>query len=407
MKYIEKVLSHIGDRKRRLEIENELFDHLDEKEKFRQEIGYDSDVALAKSEEQMGDPDLVGEQLDSVKRKSGVLPIALLALTISALLSGFYINVLLPLGRTLLYSNEKLYTDLSPLFLFPFVSLCIIISCLGYFTGLKRKRRNLLIAGSITAAFSFLTAPYMLSDFIKTLTAKKHYNANYYAEGVKTYRLLFQKMNMLDFILCAVCVLVFIIAISFGLRYIQKTLRLENTKRDLKIKNALLSLTAVTIAGCLLLNCAFAFFAVKNADNAKEEISEYYLALEKKVLNGEITESKIRTEYRYGIKLLDVCQIGDFHKGEEYTAFALENNNVLNDYSADELSEEKFRTEYNNLSDAPAPRSMEYEKDSESTLVTLTYSVKEKLFSTYEISRLYRYDEKTDSFIYLDINEDS
>ncbi len=63
-KYIDSVLSHIKNKGSHREIQEELYDHIDEKDRFFEKIGYDSVSAQEKTEEAMGDGDIVGEQLD-------------------------------------------------------------------------------------------------------------------------------------------------------------------------------------------------------------------------------------------------------------------------------------------------------------------------------------------------------
>ncbi|MGN0528572.1 MAG: hypothetical protein ACI4IE_05520, partial [Eubacterium sp.] len=63
-KYIDSVLSHIKNKGSHREIQKEPYDHIDEKDRLFEEIGYDSASAQEKTEEAMGDGDIVGEQLD-------------------------------------------------------------------------------------------------------------------------------------------------------------------------------------------------------------------------------------------------------------------------------------------------------------------------------------------------------
>lgn len=67
MKYIDKVLSQLKGYKNTKEIEYELFDHLDEQEKFFIDIGYDEENAIEKAEEKMGDADILAEQFKEVE----------------------------------------------------------------------------------------------------------------------------------------------------------------------------------------------------------------------------------------------------------------------------------------------------------------------------------------------------
>ena len=67
--YLPRVLSHISNKERSRQIEYELYDHLDERAQYWQAVGYAQEAAVQKAEAQMGDADIVGEQLDSIPRR--------------------------------------------------------------------------------------------------------------------------------------------------------------------------------------------------------------------------------------------------------------------------------------------------------------------------------------------------
>lgn len=82
--YIEKVLSHIGNKERKQQIEYELTDHIAEKEKWYEELEYDHETSAARAEEDMGDPDTAGEELAAIHsgtdKKSRIISVLLLIL---------------------------------------------------------------------------------------------------------------------------------------------------------------------------------------------------------------------------------------------------------------------------------------------------------------------------------------
>ena len=50
-KYVERVLSHIGQGTERAELKHELESHIDEKLSYFQSLGYDEEAALEKAED--------------------------------------------------------------------------------------------------------------------------------------------------------------------------------------------------------------------------------------------------------------------------------------------------------------------------------------------------------------------
>lgn len=62
--YVKRVLSHINSKNKKKSIEYELADHITEKQKWYEELEYDSETAALRAEEDMGDADIVGEQFN-------------------------------------------------------------------------------------------------------------------------------------------------------------------------------------------------------------------------------------------------------------------------------------------------------------------------------------------------------
>lgn len=69
--YIEKIVSHIKDKNKKEASAAELTDHYIERQKWYEDSGFDEDIAAEKAEEDIGDPDVIGEQLaaDTGKHK--------------------------------------------------------------------------------------------------------------------------------------------------------------------------------------------------------------------------------------------------------------------------------------------------------------------------------------------------
>ncbi|MBQ7595941.1 MAG: hypothetical protein IJU45_04690, partial [Clostridia bacterium] len=92
--YIESIVSHIKNRTAGEAAEAELTDHYIERSRFYNEIGYDDEAAELKTQEDIGDPDMIGEQLN-VKTKKTVRYFALLLVIyiVSGFLIGIFTNV--------------------------------------------------------------------------------------------------------------------------------------------------------------------------------------------------------------------------------------------------------------------------------------------------------------------------
>ncbi len=94
--YIKKLLSHINGKNHKQIIEAELTDHITEKEKWYEEIGYDPETAAIRAEEDMGDPDSVGEQMRLIEKKEDSLRQSLKSILL--VVSPFFILFLMFVG---------------------------------------------------------------------------------------------------------------------------------------------------------------------------------------------------------------------------------------------------------------------------------------------------------------------
>lgn len=60
--YIDTVLLHVKNKAYRKDIEAELMSHIEEREEYYLEIGWEKETASAKALENMGDPKQVGKK---------------------------------------------------------------------------------------------------------------------------------------------------------------------------------------------------------------------------------------------------------------------------------------------------------------------------------------------------------
>ncbi len=270
--YIERVLSHISGRQRKAEIENELFDHLDEKEKFWQKIGYDSDSALEKSEEQMGDPDLVGEQLDSVVKRRRVLFPVLAVLNIILLHSGFYIMVEgLEFDGvyffTVFFDIFDVWLEISSLYASIISAAVVIFGAVNVIIGLKNKRLLNFISGVLCSESMIILSPHLLSALTDSLPDMKKYICRFFTDDYYFEKVALNSVSRTDLIFLSISILVSACVFFFGLRYIIRIRRLTNTKADMKIKNVLCVFCIALITLCVAFN-AFLFVEIKAAENS-------------------------------------------------------------------------------------------------------------------------------------------
>ena len=132
-KYITAVLSHITNRREKDKIEYELYDHLDEKEKWFEQCGFEKEAAANKADDSMGDGDVVGEQLEAVSKSKTAVNVA------SGIL--FAMCLITPLAIMILAVAE--YIDLVRLVFAADViilSILVLLNALSLFFGVKYNR---------------------------------------------------------------------------------------------------------------------------------------------------------------------------------------------------------------------------------------------------------------------------
>lgn len=310
-KYVDKVLSHIKGNKGKKQIEYELFDHIDEHQKFFEDIGYNEETAIVKSEEKMGDADIVGEQFNSMKKHNYIFD--------------YVIMVLAPVLSYLFYhftalddSIKGMFSSLQPYLMAPnfygtivgFIG--IIIGLLYIVRGIKRK--NILFA-----TFGYLYSSLMLcfapkewldginSDYISYLFE------SYYSD---TSGLIYIDLSPKQIVFLLLLLVLFSAFYILALRNIIKTKKLKNTKQDLKLGKAVSILLCVL---ALIFAILGSFITVK-AYSYKSE-SEQIAKAELMEMNEFIIDnanSLVNMSYDEATELF-ISKFGDnFKKDESY-----------------------------------------------------------------------------------------
>ncbi len=269
--YIQRVLSHISGKARKKEIEYELFDHLNEKERYWEAIGYDESASTEKAETAMGDADIVGERLDSVKKYSNISYI--IATLIPVLLTVAWFEFIV------YYNKKYLALQVDPnLIIYAFSSISILLTtgCIVTFLGYIKKRFSLYLSGTITI------------ESVLLLGYKFNYGIGLFFDRAKNsiLDLFFQSSANNDFywrptkseiIFAVIFLALFLINIIIGI----KTLLLKNTKKDMMLKKAsivIMALFSIIIPVCSATALGFAVYA---KDKAVEDTKASLLAADK------------------------------------------------------------------------------------------------------------------------------
>lgn len=111
--YIASVKDQIRNKKAKVLIEDELYDHFDEQEKAYEQEGMDHDTATAKAIDSMGDAVLVGSQFDRVHRPKTDFKFLgiIIAISIFTVILQFFVDKNVQMGSTpgYYFRQEVLY----------------------------------------------------------------------------------------------------------------------------------------------------------------------------------------------------------------------------------------------------------------------------------------------------------
>ena len=267
-KYITTVLSHITNKREKDKIEYELYDHLDEKEKWFEQCGFDEDAAADKADDSMGDGDVVGEQLEAVSKSKTAVNVA----------SGILFALCLIMPMAILIFAVAEYIDLVRLVFATDVitlSILILLNAASLFFGVKYNR----VLNLVSATFLTLPAFYGLKGFVINLSYGLPVQA--YIRGTfehtKHQNLLFV-FNLLFVVLTAVALAAAIEASII----IVKTRQLKNTRTHLKIKAIIKAFAAVLLIASVVITPATLISSAKSEQAICNEIDE---------INARITDN--------------------------------------------------------------------------------------------------------------------
>lgn len=88
--YIDSVLSHIKNKAYKKDIENEITSHIEERQEYYIQTGYDENQALNNAVKQMGDPDKLGEEMNRLYKNTPALIFSFALLFVFALCLIYY-----------------------------------------------------------------------------------------------------------------------------------------------------------------------------------------------------------------------------------------------------------------------------------------------------------------------------
>lgn len=258
--YIQTVLSHITNKRETEKIEYELFDHLDEKEKWFESCGYNEIAATEKADEYMGDGDIVGEQLDAVLKKKSAVNVA------SGLL--FALCLITPLA-IIIFALAEYINLVRSVFATEVIILSIIVMlCLiSLFFGVKYSK----VLNLVSSAFLTLPAFYGIKGFVINLSYGLPVQAFIRGTFEHTkHKNLLVIFDLLFMLLTAVALAAAIEAIII----IVKTRRLQNTRIHLKIKTCIKVFSTVLLIAGIVITLATLISSAKSEQEICSEIDE-------------------------------------------------------------------------------------------------------------------------------------
>lgn len=332
-KYVDKVLSHIEGNKSKKLIEYELFDHIDEHQKFFEEIGYNEETAIEKSEEKMGDADIVGEQFNSIKKHYYIFD--------------YVIMVLVPVLSYLYYhftamdnSIKNMSFGMQPYLMAPkfygtivgFIG--IIIGLLYIVRGIKRK--NILFA-----TFGYLYSSLMLAfapkEWLEGINSDyiSYFFETYYSDTSGVISIDLSPKQIVFFLLLLVIFSVFYILV---LSNIIRTKKLKNTKRDLRLGKAVSIILCVLVLvfvflGSLITVKAYSYKSETEqiAKTELAEMNEFIIDNANSLVNMSYDEATELFENKFGDDSKKDDDVYDFESG--FTGFSCYENEYLSVYT--------------------------------------------------------------------------
>lgn len=277
-KYVERVLSHIGQGTERAELKYELESHIDEKLSYFQSLGYDEETALEKAEEVMGDPDVAGEQLylqiKGEKRKNALY--VLLAVATALLNLSYYVLPVDPFfdGSIFDIYFSEFWIFVISAFIFTFTLFNIII-------GFKKKKALNLVSALLFGWLSNWSFSYYFATAIYYTNERVNY------ADIFIYRP--SVTNFYDTIVeCTIIISIIVMSLFnvAGLVIIRKTKSLNNTKTDLVFSKTTTVLLSLWIMVCLLFTVITSFKVYSRYKFVPEDFKNYAIQYETTFLDN-------------------------------------------------------------------------------------------------------------------------
>lgn len=277
-KYVERVLSHIGQGTERAELKYELESHIDEKLSYFQSLGYDEEAALEKAEEAMGDPDVAGEQLYlqiKGKKRKNVLYVLLAVAT--ALLNLLY--YVLPVDP--LYDGSIFDIYFSEFWIFVISAFAFAFTLFNIIIGFKKKKALNLVSALLFGWLSNWSFSYYFATAVY-FTCKKINYADIFIYRPSTTN--FSDIIIGTFIIISIIVMA-LIDIA-GLVIIVKTKWLENTKKDLVFSKTATVVLTLWIMFCVLFTAITGIKVDYRYKSIPEDFSDYVIQYETTFLDN-------------------------------------------------------------------------------------------------------------------------
>lgn len=272
-KYIEVITSKLTDDKLKKALTEELSNHIEAKEEYWQEIGYNKEQAEEMAVEAMGDAEPVGEQMNRVHRENGLNYLCIFLYLLSAVCTClvYYIGIDPRNFSDKVTYYEWLYYITISLLNGCGLSLCSLIAVKNKST--TASVFNLIII-SICAYHSFcfsvtVSLIFLLFGFFALFTA------------------------------------------WFTISYNKKTISFQNTKKDLKKKHFYIKIATALALISLVIGCVLFGFLINKTQNYSEEyknktipamleIAEAKEYRNKEYLKSEFPDFEIINEYDDG-----------------------------------------------------------------------------------------------------------
>lgn len=424
--YINRVLSHIKDGESQREVGNELFDHIDENRLFYKNKENDDETAFENAEKAMGDPDMVGEQLDAIKGKFFNAKRLNLIYSILCILLLIAIHFASTQLSKINFAQEEQSISISPFILFCALSILFIMSLLNMRMGIKKRNIISITSGFMVSEIIVIGGPFYYCDLISNLLHKESAIIDFFI-FYNPYETTMDTADSLE--LCVIsCISISILLLYIaGLTVIIKTKMLKNTLKDMKRKNLLIAITGLVAIFCFLATCAVTGLVISQRNIIYHNIFSKYQKSEQEFINSidsfmtldyyeinrcldEITKgTDIKKDYNLTHRGIEESTDGFTYISEEFdyddsgtiTAYYLTfnceasdplslRNTVVNAYDKNNII-----NDINNIYDIPLPAEIEFSYSKRECQIKFSYGSEGKNKEKYVI---FAYNNETKKF---------